>query len=117
MNIEDLNIKNDKIQKSLQVIAVLLAIIGAASAIAGAVVFYKDNIWRPKVSVISVDFDNSSAVVVINGFQQTIYGNDTVAAGGDWGVKLAGEYIGSTTLYDRIELVKSGLVQSVLYKI
>ena len=103
-------------KSSISFLSVMVAVFGGISVIAGAVMLYKNNVWSPKVEVISFDLPNGTAVVMINGIQQTMYGDDIVAAGGDWGVRLVADTINGVKTYDRIELVKNGLVQEILYK-
>ena len=93
----------DKTKNTLLQVATL---VGAITVIAGGYAFFKYNIWKPNVQLISVDFDKGIAVVKFRNKEITVYGNATMLLGGDWGVQLGS----SNSKYDRVELVKKGMV-------
>lgn len=106
-----------QVKTSVRFIGGLITFFGIVTAAGAAWIFYKDNFWKPTVTIISFDLDNGTAVVSINGTQTTLYNTSAVHAGGDWGVRLGGEIERNGQMYyDRIELVKNNLVYDTLYK-
>lgn len=111
---EERNIRG--VQSGVRFIGVFLTIVGVISAASAVYIFYIDNLWKPKVTITSFDSVNGVAEVTVNGKQMTIYYNSPVYAGGDWGVQLAGETKpDGSVVFNRIELIKKGLVNDVIY--
>jgi hypothetical protein len=103
----------EKYNSHVKLLSTLAIIVTSAIAIAGGYAWYKSNLWQPTVTVTSVDFTTAVAELVINGRAVTLYGNDTMAAGGTWGVAFGTTSLGSTQ-YDTIQLIKNGMVYDVL---
>jgi len=82
------------------------AVIGAITVIAGGYAFFKFNIWKPNVEIVSVDYKEGTAIIKFRNKELTIYGDATILLGGDWGVRFGS----NQNKYDRIELVKKGMV-------
>lgn len=89
-------------------------ILGTATiitAVGGAYAFWRSNIYRPKVKIASADYNKGVAALVINGKQKTLLDNQTLSAGGGWGVRFASD----DEMPSRIELVKNDLVYNVIH--
>jgi hypothetical protein len=89
----------------------------AVVAITNVYAFYRNNIWQPKVEVKSVDFKKGVAELIINGKPITIKGDSSYLIRGVWGVKFGYTFKGNgQRVYDRIEILKNGLVHGVIKK-
>ena len=113
MAIENVKIKLSEANKRIIEIG---AIAVAITSIAGGYSFYLNNVWKPKVTVVSVDFANGLAQVKVTkmfGITSTIdiYGNANFNVGGDWAIRFGSSSInGSASIYDRLELTKKDMV-------
>lgn len=83
----------------------MITIIGAVTIVGSCYLLYKNNIWHPHVELIKYD-PQAGATVVIDGKKIEVKPNQTVYAGGIWGVRLNGDAKEIT----RLELVKNNLV-------
>jgi len=97
---------------------ILFKIAGIGAAILGVVAvysFYKNNIWKPKVNVKSVDFSNGVANLEINDKPFVLKGDSSYLIAYDWGIKF-GYTLKSDgrRVYDRIEILKRNMVQKVI---
>ena len=82
----------------------IASVVGAILVIFGVHTFYINNIWKPKVKVLEVDYGRPYAKVQVNGDKVLeLWGNDIVAIRAGWGIKVGLEN-------DKIELVKNGQV-------
>lgn len=105
-----MEIQIPSISKQLGTLGKVAAIAFAVTAIAGGYMFYRNNIWQPRVIVSNIDWDNQTADVSIGNKQKSLYGNSVLASGGKWGVRF-----GFTNgIANRIELVQDGLVYRIL---
>ena len=102
------------ISKSTDTIVKIAAVVGAFTVIAGGYSFYLNNIWRPKVEVVSVDFLKGEAQVKVKNETFLIYGDSTfmINAMGDWGIRFVSSR--SNKEYDRLELTKRNMVVEYL---
>ena len=96
-----------KVFQAVIIIGTLIGLGGAAYA------WYRNNLWKPKVTFIDADFDKVIAHVSIGGVTKTIYGNDVLSAGGNWGVRFGTTGIGQS-VYDTVETVNNGNVVDIL---
>lgn len=104
--------KSDKHVKLLTTVAIIIT---SALAIAGGYSFYKSNIWKPKIVINSVDFDNGKAHLNINGRDIVLYGNSVLNAGSVWGVRFGTNgNDNNSSYYDNIELIKNDMVYEIL---
>ena len=104
------------VQRGIKITNILVAVVTVGAAIGTIYYFLRNNI-KPTIKVISADFNNDMAEVNVNGSPVTLYGSSPVAAGGDWGVQLnSSTGADGHAFYNRIELVKKGLVHSIVYK-
>ena len=79
--------------------------------------FYKNNIWHPKVEVKNIDYKNGVANLVINGKPFVLKGDSSYLIENDWGIKFGFTQKSSGVRnYDRIEVLKRGLVHQVIHK-
>jgi len=91
------------------------AVIGAITIIAGGYTWYLNNIWKPKVKVVSVDLNNGIAVLDYYGKEITIKGDAVYWLNADWGVRFGNIRTDSQQFkYDRLELLKKGMVVEYL---
>ena len=105
----------EKYDTGVKILSTVAIIATSVLALAGAHAYYKNFIWRPKVYVLSVDFDAGIATLTVNGKNRILYGNATIYAGAEWGVRFGtinnNENI---TTYDTLEIVRKGLVMDTL---
>lgn len=77
--------------------------------------FYRNNIWHPKIRVVSVDYGKGVAELEINGEPFTLRGDSSYLIAFDWGIKFGFTPTpDGRRMYDRIEVLKRGLVHSIL---
>lgn len=95
----------------------IAGISAAVIAITNLYAFYRSNLWHPKVEVKKVDFKSGVADLIVNGKPVTIKGDSSYLVAGDWGIKFGYTFKGNgKRVYDRIEILKKGLVHSVIKK-
>jgi hypothetical protein len=102
--------------KTTRVLIQIGAVVAAVSAIAGGYVFYLNYVWKPKLEVTEVDFNNAKATLKIGNKLIELDGDALFLIGGDWGVKFGSTSLNGTQIYDRIELVRKGMVYEYLKK-
>jgi hypothetical protein len=106
---------NTLFQKESKLILKVVAVASVITALAGAYYFFVNNVWKPKVKVLSVDFDNGFATVEMPfGRKVDIYGDSQFLIGGDWGVKFGTVNKAGKTSYENLQLLKKGLVEEYL---
>ena len=97
---------------------ILLKAASIGAAILGVVAvytFYKNNIWKPDVKVLDVDFKKGVANLEINGKPFVLRGDSSYLISYDWGVKFGFTPTkDGKRINDRIEILKRGMVQRVL---
>ena len=97
---------------------ILLKFASVGAALLGVVAvysFYKNNIWKPKVNVKTVDFKNGIAELEVNGKPFILRGDSSYLIAFDWGIKLGTTFKpNGVRTYDRIEILKRNLVQKVV---
>lgn len=91
----------------------IVAVFGPIAVVIGGALWYMNNVWRPKVNLVTVDYDKKTATLNINGKDRVLYAGSTVSAGFGWGVRF-GKPSYMNENYDRIELVKNDLVHKTL---
>lgn len=90
--------------KQTKTIINIASIVGAILVIVGVHTFYINNIWKPKIKVLEVNYGRPYAKVQINGSKIIeLWGNDIVAIRAGWGVKVGSEN-------EKIEIVRNGQV-------
>jgi len=103
-----------KLSKTTDVLIKIAAVVAALTAIGGGYVFYQTYLYRPSIEVVSVDFVAGNAVITYNGIQILIEGDATYSLNGQWGVKFGSKYVDGKLVYDRLELVRQGMVYEYL---
>jgi hypothetical protein len=104
-----------KFNQASQVLLKIAAVSTATFAVVSIWTFYKQNIWFPKIVLKDVDYNKGVANLDVNGKPLHLEGNSTYGIGSSFGLKF-----GSTNntqgkeLYDRIEIVKNGLVRGII---
>lgn len=96
----------------------LLKAASIGAAILGVVAvygFYKNNLWKPKIVVKSVDYDKVVAELEINGKPFVLRGDSAYLIAYDWGVRFGFTPKSSgLRVADRIEVLKRNMVKDVL---
>jgi len=109
-----MELENVKVSSVTDKIIKVAAIVGAILVIINAYKGYKSSIFVPKVTVKDKDFDKGEATVVYDGTEIPLKGDATYLVSGNWGSRLGQTNIDGGTIYDRIELLKNGMVYSYL---
>jgi hypothetical protein len=98
--------------------SIYLKIAGISTATLGLIglyLFYKNNIWKPDVKVVSVDYPNGIAEVIINGRPAKLRGDSVYAISNDWGIKLGYTFMpNNQRVYDRVEILRNGMVMKIV---
>ena len=95
-------------------------IIGIASlsvavlALVNAYAFYKNNLWSPTIKIVSIDYKNGVAELIIDGKPFKLRGDSSFLIGFDWGIRFGSTQVGNKRVDDRIEILKRNLVHKVL---
>lgn len=113
VNIESVKVKLSKTNETIIKVA---AIVGAITVIAGGYSFYLNNLWKPKVEVLVVDFNQALAKIKLNNKTIDIFGDANFWIGGDWSIRLGNSKVNGQLIYDRIELLKKNMVVEYLKK-
>ena len=111
--ISDLEIK---LSKTTNVLLQIAAVVGAITVLAGGYTFYLNYIWKPKVQVLEVNFNEATAKLKFGRKTLELEGDALFLLGGDWGVKFGSTTKAGSTMYDRIELIRKGMVYEYLKK-
>jgi hypothetical protein len=85
------------------------------SVTVGAILLIRNNLWRPHVTVIDVDYDKGHADLLVNGSAKEMVKSVKLYAGGDWAVRFNAS-TGDMNKLDRIEIVKGDVVYNVVDK-
>lgn len=98
--------------------SIFLKIAGISTAllgIIGAYTFYKNNVWKPDVKVLSVDYPRGEAEVTVNGRPMKLRGDSTYLISNTWGIKLGYTFSSNNArVYDRVEVLKGGMVTKIV---
>jgi hypothetical protein len=105
-----------KLTKTNEVIIKVAAIVAAITAIAGGYTFYINNIWKPKVQITEVDFEQGLLQFTFEGKTYEIFGDTNFYLGGDWSIRLGSINLSGGSKYDTIQLSKRGAVVEYLNK-
>lgn len=111
-----LDVQNVKVRltKTNQIIIKVAAIIGAITVIAGGYTFYLNYLWKPKVEVVSVDFNQGILEFKFQGKTVQVFGDSNYYLAGDWSIQLGSTKLNSGSKYDRIQLLKKNMVVEYL---
>jgi hypothetical protein len=108
-----------KLSRTSDVFLKTAAIIAGITALAGGYAFFLNYVWKPKVEVISADYDTGKATIRVGSLFIKIIdisGDTIYQLSGDWGVRFGSVLQGSKLAYNRIELVRKGMVVEYLTK-
>jgi hypothetical protein len=95
----------------LKVAAISTAVLG----LVGVYTFYRNNIWEPKVDILNVNYVEGVASLVVNGKPFLLKGDSTYLISSEWGIKFGFTFTkDGKRIYDRIELLKRGMVKKIL---
>jgi len=98
-----------------KIVLKIVAVATIITALGGAYYFFVNNIWKPKLKVLSVDFDNGFATVEMPfGKEVDVFGDSQFLISGDWGVKFGTVNKNGKTSYENLQLLKKGLVDEYL---
>lgn len=108
-----------KLSRTSDIFLKTAAIIAGVTALAGGYAFFLNYVWRPKVEVVRADFNTGTATIKIGSLfvkMIEISGDTIYQISGDWGVRFGSVLQGSKLVYNRIELVRKGMVVQYLTK-
>ena len=108
-----------KLSRTSDVFLKTAAIIAGITALAGGYAFFLNYVWKPKVEVVSADFNTGKATIRVGTLFVKIIdisGDTIYQLSGDWGVRFGSVLQGSKLVYNRIELVRKGMVVEYLTK-
>lgn len=108
-----------KLTRTTDIFLKTAAIIAGVTALAGGYAFVLNYVWKPKVEVISADYDTGKATIRVGSLFIKIIdisGDTIYQLSGDWGVRFGSVLQGGKTVYNRIELVRKGMVVQYLNK-
>jgi hypothetical protein len=91
-------------------------IVGAVTILAGGYSWYLNTLWKPKVEILFVDFNNGTAKLKYDDKEIELEGDAVYWLNADWGVKFGSIRKGNQMAYDRIELLKKGMVVEYIKK-
>lgn len=92
----------------------LASISVAVIAVVNVYEFYRNNIWTPTVVVDKVDFNAAMANLTINGRKFVLRGDSVFHISYEWGIQFGTVSGDNSKKYDRIELIKKGMVQKII---
>lgn len=97
---------------------ILIKAASIGAAILGLVAvysFYKNNLWKPDIKVVSVDYPNSVAELEIDGKPFILRGDSSYLISYDWGIRFGfTPKPDGKRIADRIEVLKRNFVKDVL---
>lgn len=103
------------IENQSKIVLKVVAVATVITALGGAYFFFINNVWKPNVKVLSVDFENGFATVEMPfGRIVNIYGDSQFLISGGWGVKFGTVNRGGKLSYENLQLLKNGLVDEYL---
>jgi hypothetical protein len=103
-----------KLSTTTDIILKVAAVVAAVTALGGGYVFYQSYLYRPVIQVLTVDFTMGTANISYNKNTILIQGDATYSLNGQWGVRFGSKYIDGKLVYDRLELVRQGMVYEYL---
>lgn len=103
------------LSKANSIFLKIAAVSTGVVAVVGLYGFYRNNIWSPEIVVNEVDYKKGIAKLTINGKPFLLKGDSSYLIEYDWGIKF-GTSLDSrgNRFFDRIEILKRGLVHKVL---
>jgi len=110
----DSQVIKTQFSNTTQTIIKVAAVIGALTVIVGGYAFYINNFYVPNVLILETDFVNGKGIVKYLGKEIKLEGDAIFLISGDWGIRLGGNRVNEKNYFDRIELLKKGMVYQVL---
>lgn len=102
-------------QNQSKIVLKVVAIATVITALGGAYYFFINNVWKPNVKVLNVDFENGFATVEMPfGRKVNIYGDSPFLINGEWGVQFGTIKKDGKVSYENLQLQKNGLVERYL---
>ena len=92
------------------------AVIGALTVIAGGYTWWLNNFWKPEVEITFVDFTKGEAKIRYKKKIIDLIGDSVFWINADWGVRFGNIIKDGKITYNRIELVKKGMVVEYVAK-
>lgn len=84
-------------------------------AFVNVVDFLKNNVWKPTIEVINVDYAKGVANLKINGRDFFLKGDSTYLIASNWGIKFGTTFeANGNAPYNRIELMKNSMVYKII---
>ena len=108
-----------KLTRTTDIFLKTAAIIAGVTALAGGYAFVLNYVWKPKVQVVTADYDNGTATIRVGTLfikVIDISGDTIYQLSGDWGVRFGSVLQNGKTVYKRIELVRKQMVVEYLKK-
>lgn len=102
--------------KTTNTLLKVAGIVGAVTIIASGYSWYLNTLWKPKVEIEFVDFNNGTAKLKYDGKEIDLEGDAVYWLNADWGVRFGSIRKGNSNVYDRIELLKKGMVVEYIKK-
>jgi len=103
-----------RLSKTNDIIIKIAAVVGAITIIAGGYTWYLNNIWKPNIELISVDFENGTAQLKHGSDIIELTGDATYWINADWGLRIGSIIDDGKLRYNRIDLLKKGMVVEYL---
>lgn len=103
----------NKNASTVRAISTVALIITSLIAIGGGYIWFYTNVWKPRIEIISVDFDKAICQLRINGKEKVLYGNAILSAGAGWGIRFGTTQTGDIERYNTVELVKEDRVYEI----
>jgi len=102
-------------EKESKLVLKIVAVASVITALGGAYYFFVNNVWKPKIKIISLDFENGFAKIQMPfGRIVDIYGDSQFLIGGAWGVRFGTITKNGKNSYENLQLLKNGLVEEYL---
>jgi hypothetical protein len=105
-----------QLSKTTNVLLSVAGVVGAITIIAGGYTWYMNNLWRPKIVIDSVDFNNGIAKLKHRNKDIELNGDSTYWLNADWGVRFGSIKKANQNIYNRLELVNKGMVVEYIKK-
>lgn len=103
------------VSKGEEVLLKVAAIATAVLGLVGVYTFWRNNIWEPDVTVLDVDYPNGIAKLRVSGKEFLLRGDSTYLISAEWGIKFGFTFVrDGKRVYDRIELLKRGMVKKII---
>ena len=113
LDVQDVKIK---LTKTNDILIKVAATIVAITAIANGYQFYINQLWKPKVEILSIDFNQGVLQFKFQGKTYQVYGDSNYFLAGDWSIQLGSTKLADGAKYDRIQLLKKGMVVEYINK-